>query len=32
LGAAMLAGSAVALMVLGYRAIYLLIFLPRGMV
>jgi hypothetical protein len=32
LGAAMLAGSAVALMVLGYLAIYLLIFLPRGMV
>jgi len=28
----MLAGSAVALMVLGYLAIYLLIFLPRGMV
>jgi hypothetical protein len=32
LGAAMLAGSAVALMVLGYLAIYLLIFLPRDMV
>jgi hypothetical protein len=32
IGAAVLAGSAVALMVLGYLAIYLLIFLPRGMV
>jgi hypothetical protein len=32
LGAAMLAGSAVTLMVLGYLAIYLLIFLPHGMV
>jgi hypothetical protein len=31
-GAAVLAGSAVALMVLGYLAIYLLIFLPRGVV
>jgi hypothetical protein len=32
LGTAVLAGSAVALMVLGYLAIYLLIFLPRGAV
>jgi hypothetical protein len=32
LGAAVLAGSAVAIMVLGYLAIYLLIFLPRGVV
>jgi hypothetical protein len=32
LGAAVLAGSAVALMVVGYLAIYLLIFLPRGVV
>jgi hypothetical protein len=32
LGAAVLAGSAVALVVLGYLAIYLLIFLPRGVV
>jgi hypothetical protein len=32
LGAAVLAGSAVALMVLGYLAIYLLVFLPRGVV
>jgi hypothetical protein len=30
LGAAVLAGAAVALMVLGYLAIYLFIFLPRG--
>ena len=30
LGAAVLAGAAVALLVLGYLAIYLLIFLPRG--
>jgi hypothetical protein len=32
LGTAVLAGGAVALMVLGYLAIYLLIFLPRGAV
>jgi hypothetical protein len=32
LGAAALAGSAVALLVLGYLAIYLLVFLPRGVV
>jgi hypothetical protein len=32
LGAAVLAGSAVALAVLGYLAIYLLVFLPRGVV
>ena len=32
LGAAVLAGSAVALLVLGYLAIYLLVFLPRGIV
>ena len=32
LGAAVLAGGAVALLVLGYLAIYLLIFLPRGVV
>jgi hypothetical protein len=32
LGAAVLAGSAVALMVLGYLAIYLFVFLPRGVV
>jgi hypothetical protein len=32
LGAAVLAGSAVALLVLGYIAIYLLVFLPRGIV
>jgi hypothetical protein len=32
LGTAVLAGSAVALLVLGYLAIYLLIFLPRGVV
>jgi hypothetical protein len=31
-GAAVLAGSAVALVVLGYLAIYLLVFLPRGVV
>jgi hypothetical protein len=30
LGAGVLAGAAVALLVLGYLAIYLLIFLPRG--
>jgi hypothetical protein len=32
LGAAILAGSAVALLVLGYLLIYLLVFLPRGTV
>lgn len=32
LGAGVLAGSAVALLVLGYLAIYLLIFVPRGVV
>ena len=32
LGTAALAGSAVALMVLGYLAIYVLVFLPRGVV
>jgi hypothetical protein len=32
LGAGVLAGGAVALLVLGYLAIYLLIFLPRGTV
>lgn len=32
LGAGVLAGSAVALLVLGYLAIYLLVFLPRGAV
>ena len=32
LGAAVLAGLAVALLVLGYLAIYLLVFLPRGTV
>jgi hypothetical protein len=32
LGAAVLAGVAVALLVIGYLAIYLLIFLPRGAV
>jgi hypothetical protein len=32
LGAGILAGGAVALLVLGYLAIYLLIFLPRGVV
>jgi hypothetical protein len=30
LGAAVLAGTAVALLVLGYLAIYLFVFLPRG--
>jgi hypothetical protein len=30
LGASVLAGSAVALLVLGYLAIYLFVFLPRG--
>jgi hypothetical protein len=30
LGAAVVAGLAVALLVIGYLAIYLLIFLPRG--
>jgi hypothetical protein len=30
LGAGILAGGAVALLVLGYLAIYLLVFLPRG--
>jgi hypothetical protein len=30
LGAAVLGGTAVALMVLGYLAIYLFVFLPRG--
>lgn len=30
LGAGVLAGGAVALLVLGYLAIYLLVFLPRG--
>jgi hypothetical protein len=32
LGAAVLAGGAVALLVLAYLVIYLLIFLPRGVV
>lgn len=32
LGAAVVAGAAVALLVIGYLAIYLLIFLPRGAV
>jgi hypothetical protein len=32
LGAAVLAGSAVALLVIGYLLIYLLIFMPRGSV
>jgi hypothetical protein len=32
LGAGVLAGSAVALLVLGYLAIYILVFLPRGTV
>jgi hypothetical protein len=32
LGAAVLAGSTVALLVLGYLLIYLLIFIPRGSV
>jgi hypothetical protein len=31
-GAGVLAGGAVALLVLGYLAIYLLVFLPRGTV
>jgi hypothetical protein len=31
-GAGVLAGTAVALLVLGYLAIYLLVFLPRGTV
>ena len=31
-GAGVLAGSAVALLVLGYLAIYLLVFVPRGVV
>jgi hypothetical protein len=32
LGAAVLAGSAVALLVIGYLLIYVLIFMPRGSV
>jgi hypothetical protein len=32
LGAAILAGSAVALLVLGYILVYVLVFLPRGTV
>ena len=32
LGAGVLAGSAVALLVLGYLLIYILVFLPRGTV
>jgi hypothetical protein len=32
LGAGVLAGTAVALLVLGYLAIYILVFLPRGAV
>jgi hypothetical protein len=32
LGAGVLAGAAVALLVLGYMLIYLLVFLPRGTV
>jgi hypothetical protein len=32
LGAGVLAGAAVALLVLGYLLIYLLVFLPRGTV
>jgi hypothetical protein len=32
IGAAVLAGSAVALLVLGYLAVYLLVFIPRGTV
>lgn len=32
LGAAVLAGGAVALLVLGYLAVYLFVFLPRGTV
>lgn len=30
IGAAVLAGSAVALLVLGYLLVYLLVFIPRG--
>jgi len=32
LGAAVLAGTMVALLVLGYLAVYLLVFIPRGTV
>lgn len=32
IGAAVLAGSAVALLVLGYLVVYLLVFMPRGAV
>ncbi len=32
LGAGVLAGTAVALLVLGYLAVYLLVFIPRGTV
>ena len=32
LGAAILAGSAVALLVLGYLLVYILVFIPRGTV
>ena len=32
LGAAVLAGTTVALLVLGYLAVYLLVFIPRGTV
>jgi hypothetical protein len=32
LGAGVLAGAAVALLVIGYLAVYLLVFLPRGSV
>ena len=32
LGAALLAGSAVALLVLGYLLVYIFVFLPRGTV
>jgi hypothetical protein len=32
LGAAVLAGSAVALLVAGYLFVYILVFIPRGMV
>ena len=32
LGAGVLAGAAVAMLVVGYLLIYLLVFLPRGMV
>jgi hypothetical protein len=32
LGAGMLAGAAVAMLVLGYLLIYLLVFIPRGVV